>query len=404
MKDMEESNETKTPVIGKFKTNKKLLNFLTVIGGNTRITQSKASIDGSKLSGMLEGFKFELEICDDNTVNMTQVEKPLNATDCDDAMLQRLVFDIESGSLTGYGKKFVIQGLTFFDPEGTKCHLEIDNTKPIDKLRALSSKSKVEVSSNASSVLKRLLGDKKPKSKIVEETEEIISEEIKTDETPNTFVNIAEESFKKMNEEKIVELRDRINKKEIEISKLNSSIRNNESILKNNKEDLRVLNTRLESLLPFEDPNGFVFNVSEEIKSEIGLDENSIDIISKISKIMNLKKDVLVKELTEGYFIINISDENDFENKKSEELNKALEKLRINEGVSMISNGVFKYSGDLNWHQLVDTFIKSGFKQSSDYDNHLAELKKAEEFKLDQIENSEVINIDSTTSENDSEL
>ena len=205
---MEETNEKKEIVIGKFKTNRKLLNFVTVIGSNIRVTQTKASIDGSKLSGMLEGFKFELEICDENTVNLVQVEKPLLAKDCDDSMLQRLVSDIESGNLTGYGKKYVLQNFTFLDPQGTKCYLEVDETKPINKLRNLASNKKVEISDNASSVLKKLLGDKKPKKKIIEETESVIIEETKDVQQSNTFTKQAEESFKKMQEEKIVELKE----------------------------------------------------------------------------------------------------------------------------------------------------------------------------------------------------
>jgi hypothetical protein len=107
-----------------------------------------------------------------------------------------------------------------------------------------------------------------------------------------------------MNEEKIVELETRIGDTQMEISRCQMDIKQSESKLKEKTESLGVLETRLESMKPGDEPNGYVFYVSEELKNIEGLDETETNIANKIADIMKLKKDVLVKMLTEGYYKI----------------------------------------------------------------------------------------------------
>ena len=69
---------------------------------------------------------------------------------------------------------------------------------------------------------------------------------------------------------------------------------------------------------PVDEPNGLVFFVSEEIKDLESLSEDETKIVYKISDIMKLKGDVVVKMLTDGYYKIKIAKKDDISNKDFE--------------------------------------------------------------------------------------
>jgi hypothetical protein len=147
-------------------------------------------------------------------------------------------------------------------------------------------------------------------------------------------------------------------------------IKQSESKLKEKSESLGVLETRLESMKPGEEPNGYVFFVSEELKNMEGLDETETNIANKIADIMKLKKDVLMKMLTEGYYKIKIAKKEDITNQDFE-----LDKEIYSKVVSIDSLGKFsitdegfEYRGELNWHQLVGKMVRNGFEQEPEFD------------------------------------
>ena len=173
-----------------------------------------------------------------------------------------------------------------------------------------------------------------------------------------------------MNEEKIFELEDRIKDTQNEITRHKMDIKQSENKLNEKTDSLGVLETRLESMKPGEEPNGYVFHVSEELKNIDGLNETETNIANKIADIMKLKKDVLVKMLTEGYYKIKIAKKEDITNQEFE-----LEKEVYQKVVSIDSLGKFsvtdegfEYRGKLNWHQLVGKMIRNGFEQEPEFD------------------------------------
>lgn len=179
-----------------------------------------------------------------------------------------------------------------------------------------------------------------------------------------------EEQFRKMNEEKVAELKKRISEKEFEIKNYQRDISTAETRLKKSQEDFGVLETRLESMTPGDEPNGWVFFVSEEQKLETGLDESSKVIADKIADIMKLKKEVLFDYLTAGFYKIKIAKADDIINKDVELTKDILEKVQsidINGKIS-IGEDEFEYRGDLTWHQLVGKMIRKGFVQDPEFD------------------------------------
>jgi len=372
-KETEVETEVKEVNLGQFKPKRKFINFISgVNGARVRFNRDSAFVKGEKLSGMLEGVIFKITICDEGTINFEEVE----GTELSDAaMRQRLLDDIDSMDVTGYTQKYVVANLEFTDMDGNRCYLEVEEAKPIDKLRMLfgsddeetTATEPVEISAKGLSILDQLLSGSDTDETEVEET---IEEEVV--ETP--VVEVEEEDymakqFRLMNEAKVNELKERIDNSQKDIKKYNMDIKNAETNLKKVTDGLGVLESRLESLTPFDDANGYVFFISEEKKNIEGLNEDELKITNRIADLMNLKKDVLVKHLTEGFYTIKIAKKDDFEDKTIDrEIYKTVIELDVMGKTSVTDTNEFEYRGSLNWHQLVQKMLRKGFEQEPEFD------------------------------------
>lgn len=371
-KETEVETEVKEVNLGEFKPKRKFISFISgVNGARVRFNRDSAFVKGEKLSGMLEGVIFKITICDEGTINFEEVE----GTELSDAaMRQRLLDDIDSMDVTGYTQKYVVANLEFTDMDGNRCYLEVEEAKPIDKLRLLfgsddeetTATEPVEISAKGLSILDQLFGNDTDET----EVEETVEEEVV--ETP--AVEVEEEDymakqFRLMNEAKVNELKERIDNSQKDIKKYNMDIKNAETNLKKVTDSLGVLETRLESLTPFDDANGYVFFVSEEKKNIEGLNEDELKITNRIADLMNLKKDVLVKHLTEGFYTIKIAKKDDFEDKTIDrEIYKTVIELDVMGKTSVTDTNEFEYRGSLNWHQLVQKMLRKGFEQEPEFD------------------------------------
>jgi hypothetical protein len=139
-----------------------------------------------------------------------------------------------------------------------------------------------------------------------------------------------------------------------------------------------------------------VFFVSEEQKDMEELDENEAKVAAKIADIMKLKKDVLIKMLTEGYYKIKIAKSDDITNQDFElekEVYQKIITLDIDGKMKLTEEG-FEYRGKLNWHQLVQKMIKSGFAQDEEFDklcnSNSYESKEEEKVEVKEVEKVEV--------------
>ena len=382
------------PIIGNFKPKRKFLNFVSAVNGaRVRFIRDVAFIKGEKLSGVLEGVIFKVTICDEGTIKFEE-QKGSNLTD--ESMIKRLIADIDDKDVTGYAQKFVVAGLEFNDINGDRCYLEVEHDKPINKLKSLFEEEdeKVEVSQKSLSLLDDLFGSSDEEVEeewdeahalsevmngmlddLSEEDVKTIVEEVETPSEPNEKLKTAAESymeqqFRKMNEAKIIELEYRIEETQKEIIRYKNDAKQAESKAEEKVEALGILETRLETMKPGEEPNGYVFFVSEEMKDMEELDETEAKVAAKIADIMKLKKDVLVKMLTEGYYKIKIAKSGDITNQDFElekEVYQKIATLDI-EGKMKLTEEGFEYRGKLNWHQLVSKMIKSGFAQDEEFD------------------------------------
>ena len=367
------TEEVKEPIIGEFKPKRKFLNFVSAVNGaKIRFIRDIAFLKAEKLSGILDGVVFKITICDEGTINFEEVD-----TDrCDKAMIQRFIDELSETPTTGYAQKFVVSGFEFTDVDDKRCYLEVEEKKPIDKLKALFDKP--EVSERGLSILDQLFGSdedldtlRMPVPSPVEEDYSMVvdlSEDVS--ELKNEATSYMEESFRKMNESKVIELKSRIEDKQKEISQCNREISQSEKKLKESTEQLGVLETRLETMSPGDEPNGFVFYVSEEQKNELGLDETTKAIADKIADLMSLKKDVLFDYLTGGFYKIKIAKKDDITNQDFQLDKEAYEKISTLDvtGKMTVVDGSFEYRGTLTWHQLVSKMLRKGFEQNPDFD------------------------------------
>jgi len=362
------TEEVKEPIIGEFKPKRKFLNFVSAVNGaKIRFIRDIAFLKAEKLSGILDGVVFKITICDEGTINFEEVD----TNRCDKAMIQRFVDELSETPTTGYAQKFVVSGFEFTDVDGSRCYLEVEEKKPIDKLKALFDKP--EVSEKGLSILDQLFGS--DDLDLTEDDVEIIVEANENPPAPNEELKGAaesymEESFRKMNEGKVLELKSRIEDKQKEIIQFNREISQSEKKLKESTEQLGVLETRLETMSPGDEPNGFVFYVSEEQKNELGLDENTKAIADKIADLMSLKKDVLFDYLTGGFYKIKIAKKDDITNQDFQLDKDIYEKISTLDvtGKMTVVDGSFEYRGTLNWHQLVSKMLRKGFEQDPDFD------------------------------------
>lgn len=371
----------KEPVIGEFKPKRNFLSFVSAVSGKKiRLIRETAFIEGGKLSGMLEKAKFKITICDEGTINFEEVE---GTNLSDTAMRQRLINEIDSTDVSGYAQKFIVAGLEFEDKDGYKCFLEVEYVKPYDKLIALFEEEKqkeetTELSEKGLSFLDMLLSgednDKVANILFTSENDEELARELEGESDEEIVekqiaLTYMEEQFNKMNEDKINELKERIEKTETEIKRYNSEAKHAEANAEKSSESLSILETRLETLVPNATSNGYVFLVSDEQKSEIGLSDSDTELVGRISDLMKLKKDVLIKHLTESFYKISIAKKDNFEDKEAtKEIYKLVQSVDLLGKFTVTAEGEFEYRGKLNWHQLTAKMLKKGFEQEPEFD------------------------------------
>ena len=375
MEETKQTEEVKEIIIGDLKPKRKFLSFVSAVNGaRVRFIRDIAFVKGEKLSGTLEGIIFKITICDEGTINFEEVD----TTVTDAAQRKRLLDDIDSMEITGYAQKFVVAGIQFADVNGDLCYLEVEQKKPIDILKSLfDEEQKPELSAKGSSFLDDLFGSDEPVERLdlSEQDAEIFIEAIENPAEPNEKLKAAAESymekqFRIMNEEKVKELKSRVEEKTKEVLTYKRDISQAESKLKLSSEQLGVLETRLESMTPGDEPNGYVFYVSEEQKNELGLDETTKHVADKIADLLGLKKEVLFEQLTGGFYKIRIAKKDDISAKKVEVSKDILEKMSFDPTgkMTMVEKGEFEYRGDMTWHQLVGKMIRNGFEQEPEFD------------------------------------
>lgn len=392
--------ETKEEIkIGKYKSKK--FNKFVGLSSNARYISNKAKLDISKIFGIgFEDVVVEIEFYGNGTYDITEIE----TSKLTDSNIESLIFDLEHADTGNYGLMLVLKDYIFYVEDTivykeqekkviTNLYLEINQIKPINRLRSLlhdedlDDKEEVKIKAidmpltinkKQKSFLDDLLNDIEEDSNSVEEIKEDIVKE-KEDIKP---ISHLQETFEKIKLEKAQSLKDRIEKSKNDMHKAYHELENSQSKFDKLKDDIQLLEHRLDDMDIYEDKLNCYFFVSEQIKG-VDVDETTKSVVNRIAPIMQIKNvDKLLEFLSKGYFKIKISkysDKIEIEDKKEQiELIKKLQSVDPTSVFQPTSNfGEFEYRGDLTWHQLIKRMIRTGFEQNAEFD----ELCKKDDIK-----------------------
>jgi len=392
--------------------------FIEFVGGKGYINfiSNQATIEGKYLSGLgMDGITFKLTIYEDGTLDFDEVD----TTKTTQEERERLLNVILDKTLTPYRNRTVVNELTFTSVEKVKdknvpLYLSVEYITPIEKLSSLFDDETIEVSDDAMDNLNDLLNswfedeefakevqemiDEK-NSKVVEDVKGVIddtfmkhhdtnintpTDEIEyTTEDPsgldiyesskrmNDYMQSLETSFEKIKEDKLNELKSKKSKMEEEIMKYSFQISSIEKNLTESKNDLRVIEGRIDDLQPIEPSNGYYFNVSEKQNETVILEPEIESIIKdKVSKVKGINAEAFMKLFTSGEYHIKIAKKTDSGFEMVEEYkdvtSDVLEKLSSLD--LSIDEGKMIFMGEMAWGEIVNKMIKMGFEQNPDFD------------------------------------
>ena len=147
-----------------------------------------------------------------------------------------------------------------------------------------------------------------------------------------------------------------------------SSIEKN---LEEAKNDLKVIEGRIDDLQPIDPPNGYYFNVSEKKNETVILEPQIESIIKdKVSKIKGINAEAFMKLFTSGEYHIKIAKKIDSGFEMVEDYKDVptdiLEKLSTLD--LSIDEGKMIFMGEMAWGEIVNKMIKIGFEQNPDFD------------------------------------
>jgi hypothetical protein len=356
--------------------------FIEFVGGKGYINfiSNQATIEGKCLSGLgMDDINFKLTIYEDGTVDFDEVD----TTKTTQEERERLLNVILDKTLSPYRKRTVVSELPFLSVEKVKdknvpLYLAVEYTTPIEKLTSLFDDETIEVSDDAMNNLNDLLNSWFEDEDLANEVQEMVGEE-NTEVIDNTIMKhhdtnintLVEDSFSKMKLDKLNELKSKKTKREEEIMKYSFQISSIEKNLEEAKNDLRVIEGRIDDIQPVEPPIGYYFNVSEKQNETVILEPEIESIIKdKVSKVKGINVEAFMKLFTSGEYHIKIAKKiddgfslvEDYKDVTSDVLDKL-------SGLSLsIDDKKLVYMGEMSWGEMVNKMIKIGFEQSPDFD------------------------------------
>ena len=366
---------------GKYTPKTKFESFITA-KQNVRLHTETAFIDAEQLSGVLENIKFKMTIHDDGSIDFDEVD----TNQCDDAMKQRLLDELCEKKISPFAKKMVISSLRFKTEDDKPVYLSVQTEieKPIDKLKNMLTETP-KASSKAKSFLQSLFDsediEQEESNDESEETQTETAEDAQTQQVP-LHVQMMQDALEETKRHKQRELEERLEK---ELESLKKSRFQKDTAEKNIlklEEEIRILNTRLDSMTPKKEENGVVFYVSVEQKNDIQDDEKTREVVNKLAPVMNLNVDAVMNLLTEGFYDIKLAPKDDLESKDIDRnlLTDIVEQLDPLGKYEIVESNHIRYRGELKWHKLVDKMIKLGFEQNAEFDELSGSVSYKSEF------------------------
>lgn len=374
------------------KMDRKYSSFISALkSAKVRIIRDEAFLNISQLSSVLSNVVLKLKINEDSSLTIEQTEGAI----CSEEQIARLVKDIDGFSTLGYAEKYIVGELEFKDSNGDLCYIEVEQLTPFDKLRSilddLDTETPLEVFKDvkdtnrvnslidslfddldfniSEEITKQGIGLISDMSKKIDDYFENV-EEVQDNKIPDSYLM---NSFNKMKQEQMEDLKKRAEEKEKELIKLSSDLKATTNKIKKGEADLANLVARLKVYDIKEEEFGYSFAVSQAINNPIDVTEKEEDLLKKVSNSLQMPYDMLRKLITDSSYKIYIK------SLEEEDNMRAYDKLRLidhNAQFNINEDGVILYRGKLKWHDLVDLMISKGFKQDPELDKEIGNIEK----------------------------
>lgn len=357
---------------GRFQPKEKFIQFIGV-KGNVNFISNEAIIEGKQLSGLeMEDKSFKLTIYEDGTVDLDDV----GAQHTDEQRRANLVDIITEKTIVPFRKRMVVRELTFtsvqeVNDKKVSLYLSVDYQKPIDKLASIFD-DEIEVSDEQQDKLDKLMSlfddfdvvETETNSEIVETESEQVKETVDTVDVNKHL----EESFLKMKQEKVEGLKKDLQKRKTDLVKLERDKNFAISKIEECNADIRLLESRIDSLQPVSEPNGWYFNVSQRLNEQIVLEKDIYEIIkSKVSKVKGINSEAFMKLFEDGEFQIRLAKKSESGFDEIKNISEIDEQLITDLKLTIREDKIY-YIGEIVWAELVNKFIKMGFSQDPDWD------------------------------------
>ena len=166
------------------------------------------------------------------------------------------------------------------------------------------------------------------------------------------------------------ELKSNKSKKEEELLKFNIQLNSLEKNIEQTKEDLKLLENRIDDLQPIEPSTGYYFFVSEKQNETVILEPEIESIIKdKVSKVKGINAEAFMKLFTSGEYHISLSSKDEIGFQIVDDYQKIPNELMIklsNLGLA-IQEDKLVYIGEMIWSDIVNKMIKMGFEQDAEF-------------------------------------
>lgn len=355
---------------GDFKTKEKFIEFIGA-RGNINFISKEAMIQGEMLSGLgLENSSFKLTIYDDGTVDFDDVDGQNTPKEKRENLLNIIL----EKTITPFRKRMVVKEITFTSIQEVKgekipLYLAVEYTKPIEKLSSLFDEE-VEVSQNQMNKLDEIMSlfDDIIDEGIDEYVEEELVESVEEVKDVMPFANQMKEQFDKLKQEKLESLKSELKLAKENLNKFEKDKAFADSKIIESKSEIRLLESRIDSLNPTIESNGIYFNVSERLNEKIVLDEEIYNTIkSKVDSVKQINSEAFMKLFEDGEFRIKLAKKNQNEFEEINDFKDIEDLITTDIPLSIKEDGLY-YVGDLVWAELVNKFIKMGFSQDPEWD------------------------------------
>jgi hypothetical protein len=353
------------PIIGKFKTKKKFIKFLSMKGG---LESKIATISGSQISGIgMEDITFKITICDENTIDFEEVDTNF----CNEEDIKRYITSIEEAGSKQLNNDasavsdyvFVIEDMVRGKLTQLDAYATVEFVKPYDKL------------------LSFLEGDgmKEYDSEVIDEKldwlfeEEKVVEPVITEATKIYNAHIMEEFMeaKKIKRDALYKQIDTI-KTALRAAKADNRLAT--SKMTECEREIEVIVSRIDSMGINEPDNGYFFFIPEAISEKCILDDVAANAIQKklisikyaniegfFEMFSNLLYHIRIGAIVDG-ILVEVKDYKEIMPKLSTLVIEGTSKLGISRDNEII------YEGSVEWSHLCDKMIKLGFRNNPKFD------------------------------------